>query len=140
MKIIRNLLFASLTAAVLGLIAPVPGAAQDAEKGATRLMWSKPIKTATDIEALQPGDMVSMSCPKCHNMQAVVVEKSFKATVPDAKSTVTLHLCPGCTTKIVPQGGKRDAKVVHVCNSCGSDKVNCCAIKPGAAPTEGMSK
>jgi len=145
MTLIRNLnrsiLLGSLVLAVAGFVfLPVSGRAQDQEKGATKLMWSKPIKTAADIAALQPGDMVTMSCPKCQNSQTVVVEKSFKATVPDAKQTVTTHLCPGCTTKIVPQGGKQDAKVVHVCNSCGSEKVSCCAIKPGAAPTEGMSK
>ena len=140
MKTIRNILLAGLTVVAVSLLsAPAISQAQEA-KGATKLMWSKPITTAADVAALQPGDMVVMSCPKCQNSQAVVVEKSFKATVPDAKQTVTTHLCPSCTTKIVPQGGKQDAKVVHVCNSCGSEKVSCCAVKPGSAPTEGMSK
>ena len=137
----RSILLGSLALAVAGLVSlPVSGHAQDQEKGATKLMWSKPIKTAADIGALKPGDIVTMSCPKCQNSQAAVVEMSFKAVTPDAKQTATVHLCPGCTTKIVPQGGKQEAKVVHVCKSCGSEKVTCCAIKPGVAPTEGMAK
>jgi hypothetical protein len=138
-RINRCLASAGLALAVLGLIA-TPAFGQDQEKGATKLLWSKPVKTVADVQALEPGDMVSMSCPKCQNVQTVVVEKSFKATVPDQKKIVTTHLCPGCTTKIRPVGGKQEAKVTHVCNGCGSEKVSCCAIKPGATPSPGMEK
>jgi hypothetical protein len=135
----RHLASAGLALAVLGLLA-TPAFSQAQEKGATKLLWSKPVKTVADVQALEPGDMVSMSCPKCQNVQTVVVEKSFKATVPDAKKTVTTHLCPGCSTKIRPVGGKREAKVIHACNGCGSEKVTCCAIKPGTTPSPDMEK
>jgi hypothetical protein len=144
MKLIRNLnrylTIAGLALAAVGILAnPNTIQAQSKGDGAGKLVWSKPIATAADIQSLEAGDIVSMSCPKCKTSQAVVVEKSFKATVPDATKTVTTHLCPGCTTKIVPQGGKQEAKIVHVCNACGSENISCCAIKPGAAPTPGMT-
>ncbi len=135
----RHLASAGLALAVLGLLA-TPAFSQAQEKGSTKLLWSKPVKTVADVQALEPGDMVSMSCPKCQNVQTVVVEKSFKATVPDEKKTVTTHLCPGCTTKIRPVGGKQEAKVTHVCNGCGSEKVTCRAIKPGTTPPPDMEK
>jgi len=141
LSLYRYLVVAGLALAALSfLVNPGVTRAQSKGDGAAKLIWSKPINTVADIQALKPGDIISMSCPKCTNTVAVVVEKSFKAVVPDAKHTVTTHLCPGCNTKIVPLGGKLEAKVVHVCSSCGSEDVRCCAIKPGAAPTEWMVK
>src|SRR3954470_7224670 len=36
-----------------------------AKGGASELLKLKPIKTASDIDALKEGDSVVMSCPKC---------------------------------------------------------------------------
>ena len=140
-KLNRSLLLGSLALAAAGLVSqPISGQAQDQDKGATKLMWSKPVKTAAAIESRQPGEAAAMSCPKCQDTQATVVEMSFKAVTPEVKRTATAHLCSGCTTKIVPHGGKQEAKVVHVCKSSSSEKATCCATNPGAAHTEGMAK
>jgi hypothetical protein len=140
-KLHRSIFLGSLALAAAGLVSlPVAGHAQDQEKGATKLLWNQPIATASDVQALQPGAPAAMSCPKCKNSHAVVVEKSFKATVPDATAPVSTHLCPNCTTTIVPQGGQRDAKVVHACNAARSATTSCCASKPSVTATEGLSK
>lgn len=132
----RVLAGAAMALTLAGLIlAPATALAQ--EKGASKLLQMSRIQTQTDVEALKPGDMVVMSCPKCRDTEIAVVEKSWKTGVPDSNKTVTVHLCPGCETKLVPQANKQPPKAVHTCQKCGSEDVSCCSIKKGET-TAGM--
>jgi DNA-directed RNA polymerase subunit M/transcription elongation factor TFIIS len=122
--------------ALLGLSTP----AQAQEKGATRQLRLSQIETVADVEAAQPGDLIIMSCPKCKDTKAVVVEKSFKGVQGDAKREITVHLCPGCKTviKTAGQGKAKADKVTHVCEKCGNENVSCCLVKKGELNTPGM--
>ena len=113
--------------------------AADQVKGAQKLMELKPIKTAQDLEALEPGDMLTMSCPKCKNVTISYVEKAVKRGDAATKLAVK-HLCPGCETTIKSEGSGKAAKdvVKHVCTKCGSKDVFCCVLKKGSDPTKGM--
>jgi hypothetical protein len=119
---------------------PVTGFAQ--EKGATKLMQLKPIQTPADLKAVEPGDTVVMSCPKCKDSWATVVEKTGKAVQPEIQHQVLRHECPGCSNTIVTEGhGKaKTDKVVHVCKQCGSKDAFCCVMKKGSGPTPGMDE
>ena len=125
-------------ALVLGAAWSMPASAQ--EKGAEKLIQLKPVKTLQDVQALQAGDLVTMSCPKCKNTAITVVEKTFKAVKPEDMKTVQMHLCDSCETKIVTKGRGKQAQnvLVHTCKACGSKDAFCCVQKKGAAPTPGM--
>jgi predicted RNA-binding Zn-ribbon protein involved in translation (DUF1610 family) len=129
----------------LALVLATTGTALAQEKGATKggatQLMSKPVKTLEDLSALQPGDMVIMSCPKCKNVTVSYVEPMFKAMEPKDK-VKTEHTCPGCGTTITVEGhGKAKKDIVkHVCKSCGSKDAFCCVVKKGAGPTKGMEK
>ena len=112
------------------------------EKGATKLLQLKPIATVADADAVQPGDTVVMSCPKCKDSWVTVVAKPIKTGVkPDSVST-TRHECPGCEHKFLTEGHGKNAtdKIVHVCKKCGSEDAFCCVMKKGAGATLGMDK
>jgi hypothetical protein len=137
MKFIRNLnrslLLGGLALAAAGLVSlPLAGLAQ-AEKGASKLMWTQPGTPASYSPAPAVVSGSAMSCPMCKTRQSVVVEKSFKATVPDTRTTVTETQCGSCATRIVTQGGKRDSKVERVCSEMGSMKASCCGSPSTAA-------
>ena len=112
------------------------------EKGATKLVQLKPIETVADAEAVKPGDMVVMSCPKCKDSWATIVEKPTKTGAAANSAVVARHDCPGCEHKFVAEGhGKaKTDKLVHVCKKCGSEDAFCCVMKKGAGPTAGMEK
>jgi len=139
-------LFAS--ALVVGLVAflaqPSLSYAADgtARGGAAKLIQLKPIQTAEDAQAVEAGDTVVMSCPKCRNSWMTIAPEPYKtgATAPEKK--VLRHECPGCSAKIVTEGhGKaKTTKMVHVCKNCGSEDAYCCTAKKGAGPTPGMEK
>ena len=133
---VKKLLISSSLALVIALGLSLGAVAQ--EKGAEKLTQLKPIKTTQDIEALQPGDAVVMSCPKCKTITVTYVE-TIKGHIKEEK-TKQEHLCPGCETRIVTKGVGRAAKdeVVHVCKKCGSKDVMCCVMKKGSGPTKGM--
>lgn len=139
----RHLLGVSAALAVAAAaFMPASSLAQEkgsAKGGAQYLMT--PIKSTQDLEALQPGDMIAMSCPKCKNITVTYVEPTFKASEPKEK-TVSRHTCPGCGTTISAEGhGKAKKDVVkHVCKNCGSKNAFCCVLKKGSAPTKGMEK
>jgi predicted RNA-binding Zn-ribbon protein involved in translation (DUF1610 family) len=139
----RSLLICSSVA--LALVLSTIGTVQAQEKGsakggATQLM-SKPVKTLEDLSALQPGDMMVMSCPKCKNVTVSYVEPTFKAMEPKEK-VKTEHTCPSCGTTTTVEGhGKAKKDIVkHVCKSCGSKDAFCCVVKKGSGPTKGMQK
>ena len=127
--------------AVFGAAGHLNAQEKGSAKGGAGQLMSKPIKTLEDLSALQPGDMMVMSCPKCKNVTISYVEPTFKAMEPKNK-VKTQHTCPGCNTTIVVEGhGKAKKDVVkHVCMSCGSKDASCCVMKKGGEPTKGMEK
>lgn len=118
----------------------VQAQAADQVKGAQKLMELKPIQTVQDAEAVQPGDMIAMSCPKCKNVTVTWVETE-KGHI-KTERTGQKHLCPGCETTLETKGVGKAAKdeVKHVCQKCGSKEAFCCVLKKGSGPTKGMEK
>jgi hypothetical protein len=123
-------------ALVLGAALSTPAPAQ--EKGAEKLIQLKPVKTLQDAQGLEPGDMVTMSCPKCKNT-AVTYVTTERGQIKTTASGV-IHLCPGCETKVVSKGHGRNKEdvLVHVCKACGSKDAFCCVMKKGQGSTPGM--
>jgi hypothetical protein len=95
--------------------------------GATKLMN---VKTVGDIEALKPGDVIVMSCPKCETVMETRIERSPKGAG-GTESKVGVHGCPGCGAKweTVGAGKAKTDKVTHVCSHCGSEGVMCAVRK-----------
>ena len=135
------LLSSSLALAMaVGVAWPVSVQAADQVKGGQKMMELKPIKTTQDLEALEKGDSVVMSCPKCKTISVAYVD-SGRGQIKDEKVKQE-HVCPGCQTKIETKGVGKAAKqeVVHVCQKCGSKEVMCCVMKKGGGPTKGMEE
>lgn len=111
------------------------------EKGAERLMKLNRLQTVADVQKVEAGDTVVMSCPKCKDTWITVVQSTGKAVNPKETKTVLRHECPGCETKLVTEGAGKQAKnvVKHVCKQCGSEDAFCCVIKKGSGPTQGMA-
>ena len=136
----------TLTTLALVLLAAAlvsaPTAALAQEKGAEKLIKLKPIKTVEDLQKVESGDTIVMSCPKCKDTYVTVSEQSFKAVTGEQKKTVKIHLCSACETRIVTKGHGREAKdvVEHTCKACGSKDVSCCVMKKGQGPTPGMEE
>ena len=110
-------------------------------KGGEHQMMLSHITTPQQVEALKPGDTIAMACPKC---KTVIVEKVTKETRGQVKTATAgeVHLCSGCKTTIVTVGTGKNAhnELKHVCNTCGSEDVFCCATSPkDKKPTEGMT-
>lgn len=112
------------------------------EKGATKLLKLSAINTVADAEAVQPGDTVVMSCPKCKDSWVTIVQAPTKTGAKPEEKTVARHECPGCEHKYVTEGhGKaKTDKLVHICKQCGSEDAFCCVMKKGAGATHGMEK
>jgi len=132
----RNLSLALAVAALVGL----SGTALAQSKGAERLVQLQNVKTVQDLQKIEAGDTLVMSCPKCKDSTATIVEKSFKAVKPEEVKTAAIHLCPSCDTKVVTTGTGKAAKdtLVHTCKTCGSQEAVCCVIKKNAGATKGM--
>ena len=126
-----------LLIAAIATIALLPSLALAQEKGATKLMK---LQTVQDLQQVEAGDTILMSCPKCQDTFATVVTKPMKGMQPDEVKAVVKHLCPTCTTSIKTVGVGKNAtdKLVHTCNSCGSPEVSCCLMKKDGGPTPGM--
>jgi Fe-S oxidoreductase len=127
-----------LALAVLGLLS-APSAALAQMKGAQRLMR---IQTVEDLQHIEAGDTIVMSCPKCKDTYIQVVDKSLKGFKVGEMKNVPVHLCDQCDTKIVTQGTGKQAKdtLVHTCKACGSEDVSCCVIKKHGGATKGMEE
>ncbi len=132
----KTILITSLTVAVLAWL---PSPAQAQEKGAYLL---KKIQTVEDVQQIEPGDTIVMSCPKCKDTYVQVVEKSWHNATPDQLKTVGVHLCSACDTRLVTKGTGKQAKdvLVHTCKVCGSEDAMCSVIKKGSLPTTGMEQ
>jgi hypothetical protein len=131
-----------LTALVIAGLMSLPTFAFAQEKGAAKLVQLKPIETVADAEAVKPGDMVVMSCPKCKDSWVTIVEKPTKTGASANSAVMARHECPGCEHKYVSEGhGKaKTDKLVHVCKKCGSEDAFCCVMKKVTGPTPGMEK
>lgn len=112
--------------------------AQQQVKGAQLLMKLQKVE---DVQKVEAGDTIVMSCPKCKDTYATVVTKSLKGMQPDQITSVIKHLCPTCSTEIKTEGMGKNAvnKLVHTCKSCGSKEVTCCLMKKDGGSTEGMT-
>jgi hypothetical protein len=122
-----------ITSLALAMAVGASLSVQAQEKGSSRgaaQQLMKPVKTVADLEALQPGDMIAMSCPKCKDVTVTHVVTPIKRTDP-ASITSLKHLCPGCATAIKTEGRGKAAKdvIVHVCKKCGSEDAFCCSLK-----------
>ncbi len=126
----RNLTGCFAMLAIVGLMS-LPLLAQDQEKGATKLIQLKPIQTVADAEAVQPGDRVVMSCPKCKTSWVTIVTPPTKTGAKAETHVEARHDCPGCENKFVTEGhGKmKTEKILHVCKMCGSKDAFCCVMK-----------
>jgi len=127
-----------LALTVLGLLS-VPSAALAQMKGAQRLMK---LQTVEDLHNVDAGDTIIMSCPKCKDSYAQIVDKSLKGLKAGELKNVPIHLCAKCDTKIATQGTGRQAKdaLVHTCKECGSEDVSCCLMKKHGGATKGMEE
>jgi hypothetical protein len=134
----RFIVVAAFALSALGVTWPARTLAAEG-KGASKLM---PVKTVGDLQTVEKGDILVMSCPKCKDTYATVVEKSFKGMKREELETVVIHLCPSCETKIVTTGpGKfKTDKLVHACKTCGSEDVTCCLMKKNGGTTKGMEE
>ena len=132
----KSLASSGLVLAIAAL-AWLPSATQAQEKGAQKLMK---VQTVEDLQKVDAGDVIVMTCPKCKDTYSQVVEKSFKGAKPEELKTVKAHLCSNCNTKVVTQGVGKQAKdtLVHTCKMCGSEDVSCCVMKKGSQATSGM--
>ena len=106
-------------------------------KGAQLL---RPLQKVEDLQQVEAGDTIVMSCPKCKDTYATVVTKPMKGMQPDQINTVVKHVCPTCSTSIKTEGMGKNAvnKLVHTCNACGSADVTCCLMKKNGGATMGM--
>lgn len=138
---VRNYLNRRAFVAALGGLTLLASSVLAQEKGAERLMKLNRLNTVADVQKVEVGDTVVMSCPKCKDTWVTVVEHTGKAVNPKETKVVQRHTCPGCETKLVTEGAGKQAKEVvkHVCKQCGSEDAFCCVIKKGSAPTKGMT-
>ena len=125
-----GLLATAMLAAALFTTTNAVAADVTAKGGATKLTE---LKTVGDIEALKPGDVVVMACPKCKTITETRIEQPPKGAGAVEK-TVPIHTCPGCGAKwaTVGHGKAKTDKVTHVCSHCG-EKSAFCAVKKANA-------
>jgi predicted RNA-binding Zn-ribbon protein involved in translation (DUF1610 family) len=119
---------------VLAAIVSVAGVSEAQEKGAERLLKLQRLDTVADIQKVQPGDTVVMSCPKCKDTWVKVVQPPGKGGRVETASVVQ-HQCPSCGAKIETTGVGKQAttQVKHVCTHCGSTEAFCSVMKKGVA-------
>ncbi len=139
-KRIGNYLALSTVILAVATLIWLPSSAQAQEKTGANLL--KKIQTVEDVQQIEAGDTIVMSCPKCKDTYVQVVEKSQHAAVADEVKNVSIHLCSSCDTRLVTKDKGRQAKnmLVHTCKMCGSEDVSCCLMKKGSGATPGMEK
>jgi hypothetical protein len=125
MKNIGNYLTrGALIVAVAGLALLADSAAAQ-EKGGERMMKLIRLKTAADVQKVEAGDTIVMSCPKCKDIWVKVAQPIGKGGRQET-AIIQRHECPGCNTKIVTEGVGKQAKSVvkHTCKQCGSEDIS----------------
>lgn len=100
------------------------------------------IMTQAQVEALKPGDSMSVACSSCKKVtvQTVTNDQSHvKMMTVGQKFT-----CGGSkgTVEVVAtgKGQGKDAEVKHVCSTCGDDAMFCTATKAGSTLPNDPSK
>jgi hypothetical protein len=141
MKPINRIINASLALAVATILC-LPAIVSAQEKGAEQLTKLKRLSTVDEVQKVETGDTIVMSCPKCKDTWVTVVQASEKTGNPPEVKNMLRHECPGCHTKIVTEGVGKQAtdKVVHICAKCGSEDASCCVMKKGTCPTKDMEQ
>jgi len=94
--------YMGLALAVLGILS-TPTAAFAQMKGAQRLMK---LQTVEDLQHVEKDDIIVMSCPKCKETYAQVVDKSLKGLKAGEMKNVPIHLCDKCDTGGFSELGK----------------------------------
>lgn len=95
------------------------------------------LNTASDVQKVQAGDTIVMSCPKCKDTWVKVVQPPGRGGRQEV-ATVQRHECPGCGTKIETQGAGKQATstIKHVCTHCASTDAQCAVMKKGAVSSK----
>lgn len=127
-KIVKTtLLSAAVAVSALVLSASTSFAADTAKGGGLKLMQ---LSTVGQVQAVQSGDAVVMTCPQCKTVTYNHVKATAKGGG-SAVETVAAHGCPGCGAKFETTGhGKaKEDKVTHVCTHCGSKEAFCSVLK-----------
>ena len=134
----RRIACTGLVLAVLGIVS-TPSGALAQMKGAQRLMK---LQTVEDLQNVEAGDTIVMSCPKCKDIYVQAVDKSLKGMKLGDLKKAPIHLCGSCDTRIVTQGEGKQARdtLVHTCKTCGSEDVSCCVMKKHGGPSKGMEE
>lgn len=130
MKIIIGIIPRLAAAVALGaliLSSSTTFAADTAKGGGLKLMQ---LSTVGQVQAVQTGDAVVMTCPKCKTVTYNQVKATAKGGG-SAVETIAAHGCPGCAAKFETTGhGKaKEDKVTHVCSHCGSNEAFCSVLK-----------
>ena len=110
------------------ILAFSPSFGADTAKGGGKKLIE--LTTPAQIAAVEKGDLVVTTCPRCKT----VVQTRVKATAKGGgigKEEVALHACPGCSAKVDVTGhGKAKVdKITHVCSHCGSSEAFCSLLK-----------
>lgn len=138
-----------LTLVVSLATASLMAVAMAADKGSQTLMklaergvrtTGTPLQTAGSLSHVHEGDSVVTACPDCENVMVTRVTK-LKGHIPQTK-TVSVHRCPGCSTRIeiTGQGKAAERKVTHTCPKCGSGKAFCAVLKAASTGTPAHAK
>jgi hypothetical protein len=121
----KNLVFGTIAAVMLAFS---PSFGADTAKGGGKKLIE--LTTPSQIAAVEKGDVVVTSCPKCKT----VTQTRVKATAKGGglgKEAVATHGCPGCGAQVEVTGhGKAKVdKITHVCSHCGSSEAFCSVLK-----------
>lgn len=111
-------------ALAIALVAAFTATASAQEKGATKLLQSKPTQTVA-------SETAAMACPQCKDSVMTIAEKPTKTGAKATTSTVVRHECPGCKHTFTTAGHGK-AKVTSLTPTCkleGGEKGTCCAMQ-----------
>jgi hypothetical protein len=127
----RNLVTRSaILFAFAGLVAlPTTGVAEN--KGGNQILALASRQSSETPRGQQPTVSTSVSCPKCKDSWASVVEKTGKAVQPEVRHEVQRHECSGCNDTTVTKGhGKAAAtEAMHTCSLGEKQNTSCCVTK-----------
>lgn len=109
------------------------------ERGADRLVKLHRIGAIADLQKVEAGHTLAMTCPKCKDTSIKVAQSQGKGGRREA-AILQRHGCPGCDTKIVTEGVGKQAKsqAKHVCVQNGGENAGCCATKKTSNLPKGL--
>ena len=111
-------------ALAIALVAAFTATASAQEKGATKLLPSKPTQTVA-------SETAAMACPQCKDSVMTIAEKPTKTGAKATTSTVVRHECPGCkhTFTTIGHGKAKSTLLTQACLLGGGKNALCCAMK-----------